>query len=129
MRVVRHIKLMASRQPINETCLKKIYFLSASANNICLPCQDEVRDVAKKIRLWKTDGEKFQQMFRNATICEHLLSGRKRFPSNLPKLLQKFPKFRKLFQRKQLARSRALAQEKYTNVKTTRISKFPEPPL
>ena len=49
---------MVSRQPLNKTPVKNIYFLSASANKICLLCQDEVRDVAKKIRLWKTDGEK-----------------------------------------------------------------------
>ena len=30
---------------------------------------------------------------------------------------------------KQLSRSRALAQEKYTKIKTTRMLKFPEPPL
>ena len=49
---------MASQQPLNKTPFKKIYFLSVSANNICLLCQDEVKDVTKKIRLWKTDGEK-----------------------------------------------------------------------
>ena len=49
---------MASQQPLNKTPFKKIYFLSVSANNICLLCQDEVKDVTEKIRLWKTDGEK-----------------------------------------------------------------------
>ena len=70
-------------------------------------------------------------MFRNTTISEHRFSGRERFPSNLSKLLRSFQNAEKRFneKEKQLSRSRALAQEKYTKVKTTRMLKFPEPPL
>ena len=90
-----------------------------------------MRDVAKKIRLWKTDGEKSHHCLEIQRLLNTGLTAGKDFQIICRNCYRSFQNAEKLFKEKekQLARGRALAREKYTKVKTTRMSKFPEPPF